>query len=153
MFRTLGKQFKDRWGKKSKTKRRANRLAATRQRSATRQRLWLEPLEDRTLLTINFGNMASILSGDLNHLTSTLSSQFSSADAIPLVGNQLSKVDALSRPFTDLTNKLGQLGLSSNPNLTIQGLVGGNVTAASVMPSGPNDTQVDVMISFSASPG
>jgi streptogramin lyase len=146
MFRApnMKEQNRNRVGRK--TKRRSGQLERSR-------RLWLEPLEDRTLLDINFATMARSLSADLGNLTSSLSRQFFSGDAIPLVGNQLSKVDALSGPFHDLTNALSGLGVSSNPNQDIQRLVQGNVTAASVTPSGPNDTQVDVSITFSATPG
>jgi streptogramin lyase len=110
----------------------------------------LEPLEDRTLLDINFATMASLLNRDLNNLTSTLSSQFSTADPIPLVGNQLSNVDVLSGPFNTLTNELSQIGVSQNPDGDIKAKLG---SGASATFDPGSQSAVEVTIPLSPAPG
>ena len=83
--------------------------------------LW-EVLEDRRLLTTDFGQIAAALNGQLlgvqTQLTSTLNNYRSGSDSsLPLVGHLLGNASQIVTRFsTDLRNALSGLGSINNPS-------------------------------------
>jgi streptogramin lyase len=138
------------WPKcRSKRNRLGNSLKKNRQPRATNsRRLWLEPLEDRTLPSIYFPDLSIQLVGGTSNgqnvaglfpsITQEIQSFIGNADPVPFVGTQLANLfnskGNLDSHFNPLLGPLDQIGNAlANPDVS-QGLQTGIANAVSNIP-------------------
>jgi hypothetical protein len=103
MFRILARQLRDRWNTSTKAKRRSHLGSRFR-------RPRLEPLEDRTLLSINYENLGTQLGIVANKITNNLVPYFTRDDFIPFIGHRLQDFSFLYNKLQGIKNALEPLG-------------------------------------------
>jgi streptogramin lyase len=156
MLSKLAKHLRNRWGSSSKARRRTGS-------AAIRRRLRLEALEDRTLLSIDYADLAARLVGTpMNQgifpaITQQIQSAFTNGDPVPFVGKQLANLfnpnNSHASTINPLLGPLDQIGNALATTDVSNGVQNGVVAAlkpldfvsgVTVSPDDPNASTITI---------